>query len=195
MRTNQVRIIGGRHRGRKLRFPDLPGLRPSGDRSRETLFNWLQPWIEGARCLDLFAGSGALGFEAASRGAARVVLVEKAAKAVRQLQENADSLGDVPVEVVQADAPAWLESAPGPFDLVFLDPPFAADLLPKVLETLLRPGLLGAGARIYLETDAGKGLPNLPAGFAWDRRKRMGQVEFGLLVPVKRQASYSACPA
>ena len=104
MPSNQIRIIGGRHRGRKLRFPDLPGLRPSGDRSRETLFNWLQPVIAGARCLDLFAGSGALGFEAVSRGAASVVMVDRARKVVQQLSENARLLGEKRIEVIQADA-------------------------------------------------------------------------------------------
>ena len=107
--TSVVRIIGGQHRGRKLPFAEMPGLRPTGDRIRETLFNWLQPVIEGASCLDLFAGSGALGMEAASRGAARVVMVEQAGSVVRQLERNKELLGLDRLNIVRADALQFLE--------------------------------------------------------------------------------------
>lgn len=180
MPFNQIRIIGGRHRGRKLRFPDLPGLRPSGDRSRETLFNWLQPVIAGARCLDLFAGSGALGFEAVSRGAASVVMVDRARRAVQQLNENVRLLGEKQIEVIQADGVKWLADAGGPFDIVFLDPPFADDLLDTLLADIGDSRLLASNACIYVEIDAAKGLPVLPDGFDWSKQKRMGQVAFGL---------------
>jgi len=175
----QLRIIGGRHRGRKLRFADLPGLRPSGDRGRETLFNWLQPVIPGARVLDLFAGSGALGFEAVSRGAGSVIMVERAGKAVRLLRDNARLLGE-DVDIVQADALAWLPTVDQRFDIVFLDPPFADELLDASIAALLRFECLAPGALIYMETNAAKGLPELPAPLAWARQKRMGQVAFGL---------------
>ena len=179
-RDNRIRIIGGRHRGRKLPFADLPGLRPSGDRMRETLFNWLQPLITGARCLDLFAGSGALGLEAASRGAGEVVLVDRAQRVVRQLRENVDLLGLEHAEVIQADGVRWLETRARTFDIVFLDPPFADRLLAQSLRLLGERGWLAPGARLYLEADAGQGLPELPPALAWEKRKRMGQVVFGL---------------
>ena len=178
--SNQIRIIGGQHRGRKLRFANLPGLRPTGDRMRETLFNWLQPVIVGARCLDLFAGSGALGFEAASRGAGRVVLLDRAQKAVVQLRENVRLLGLDDVEVVQADGMKWLQGAPQAFDVLFLDPPFADNLLSQACRLLTENGWLAPDALIYLETDAVAGLPDLPQPLVWEKHKRMGQVAFGL---------------
>ncbi|MEN8166907.1 MAG: 16S rRNA (guanine(966)-N(2))-methyltransferase RsmD [Pseudomonadota bacterium] len=179
-RANQVRIIGGIHRGRKLAFPDLPGLRPTGDRVRETLFNWLQPIIQGARCLDLFAGSGALGMEAASRGAREVVMLDNLPQVVRQLEENKVLLDLVQLRIVQADALTWLEQQPRPFDLVFVDPPFAADLLRPVCARLETSGWLASGALIYLEDDAGRGFDQLPNGWGLVKEKLAGQVRFGL---------------
>lgn len=178
--SNQIRIIGGQHRGRKLDFADLPGLRPTGDRMRETLFNWLQPVIAGARCLDLFAGSGALGFEAASRGAGRVVLVDRAQKVVDQLHENVRLLRLDDVEVVRADGMKWLQGSPRVFDVLFLDPPFAENLLLRACRLLTENGWLAPDALIYLETDATVGLPDLPQPLVWEKHKRMGQVAFGL---------------
>ena len=177
---NRIRIIGGRHRSRKLRFADLPGLRPSGDRVRETLFNWLQPLIAGARCLDLFAGSGALGLEAASRGAGEVVMVERARQVVRQLRENVELLGLENTAVVEADGIEWLGATARPFDIVFLDPPFADRLLPLSLRLLTEKSWLAPGARVYLENDAGQRLPGLPEQLVLEKSKRMGQVAFGL---------------
>ncbi len=149
---NRVRIIGGRHRGRRLAFPDLPGLRPTGDRIRETLFNWLQPMLPGARCLDLFAGSGALGLEAASRGAGEVLLLDQAPQAVRQLQGHIVDLGLSQAKAVQADALDWLQAAPPQpsFDIVFIDPPFSAGLLEPCCQQLASSGLLAENARVYL---------------------------------------------
>lgn len=145
-----VRIIGGRWRGTRLQVPDLPGLRPTADRARETLFNWLQPVLPGARVLDLFAGSGALGLEALSRGAAQALLVERDAGLVRALEGSVARLG-AQAEVVHADALAFLH-APlhGHFDIVFVDPPFQAGLWPQVLD-LLGPWL-APGAWLYLES-------------------------------------------
>lgn len=152
--AGSVRIIGGRWRGTRLPVADAAGLRPSSDRVRETLFNWLQPWLPGARVLDLFAGSGALGLEAVSRGAVQAVLVERDAGLVEALHRSVERLqaGDS-VQVVRADAVAWLQ-APlfGPFDGVFLDPPFAGQLWQPVL-SILQPWL-AADAWLYLESPA-----------------------------------------
>lgn len=153
--TGKLRIIGGRWRGRKLHVPDLPGLRPSGDRGREVLFNWLQGAVQGARCLDLFAGTGALGLEAASRGASRVVLVEKDRRLCDRLRALREEWPEgQALDIVQADATRWLERAEGPFDIAFVDPPFASGLYAAALQGLARPGLLAPGAMVYIESDA-----------------------------------------
>ncbi len=149
---NSVRIIGGRYRRRVLPFPDSEGLRPTPDRVRETLFNWLGQDLDGWHCLDLFAGSGALGFEAASRGAARVVLVEQAPKVLAALRENAGMLQNPPeVEIRRGDALQYLASTKLKFDLVFLDPPFGKGWIDR-LEPLL-PGVLNEDAAIYVEAE------------------------------------------
>lgn len=146
----RVRIIGGRWRGSKLDVPDAAGLRPTADRVRETLFNWLQPHLHGAACLDLFAGSGALGFEAASRGAGSCVLVERDPGLATALRGHATRLGATQVDTVTADALAWLAAPPTRrFDIVFIDPPFAAGLHDAVFERL-HPWL-APDAWIYIE--------------------------------------------
>ncbi len=179
--SNLVRIVGGVHGGRKLTFPNAPGLRPTSDRVRETLFNWLQPVIQGACCLDLFAGSGAIGLEAASRGARKVVLVEQHPRVVEQLRANYRLLGLDQVEVVQSDAIKWLQHSPvTQFDILFLDPPFAAGLLGRACELLDRGGWLGADARIYLEMDAADPLPKLPSTWRQLKARRAGQVSYYL---------------
>ena len=179
---NRVRIIGGRWRGSRLVFPADAALRPTPDRVRETLFNWLMPVLPGARCLDLFAGSGVLGLEAASRGAAEVVLVEQDAAAVEALEATVRRLGADQVHVVRADAPGWLDRAVGVgFDLVFLDPPFRRpELLARCLELLSGGERLRAGGLVYVEcprTAQGK----LPAGFTEYRAREAGQVRYALL--------------
>jgi 16S rRNA (guanine966-N2)-methyltransferase len=174
-----VRIIGGEHRGRKLPFVEMPGLRPTGDRIRETLFNWLQPVIAGARCLDLFAGSGALGMEAASRGAGEVVLVEQAGSVVKQLEKNRELLGLSQVQTRRADALQYLEGVPTPFDIVFLDPPFDSDLLAALCQRLTN-GWLCDNARIYLEEDISRQFPSLPDDWHWLKQKTAGRVRYGL---------------
>ena len=176
---SQVRIIGGVHRGRKLPFAELPGLRPTGDRIRETLFNWLQPVIQGARCLDLFAGSGALGIEAASRGAGEVVMVDTASAVIRQLERNKSLLGLDHLSIVRADALQFLDQTPTPFDLVFLDPPFTGNLLQPLCQRLDK-GWLSDGARIYLEDDISRAFPTLPDGWELLKEKRAGAVRYGL---------------
>ncbi|HET8705194.1 MAG TPA: 16S rRNA (guanine(966)-N(2))-methyltransferase RsmD, partial [Pseudomonadales bacterium] len=133
---SELRIIGGQWRGRKLRFAAVEGVRPTGDRIRETLFNWLMFDIEDTRCLDLFAGSGALGFEAASRGAREVVLIDRHPKVVEQLNENAKLLNFGGFEIEKTDAEHFLGSKPPAFDIVFLDPPFAEDKTAYLLDLL-----------------------------------------------------------
>lgn len=178
--TGVVRIIGGRWRGRKLAVLDSPGLRPSPDRLRETVFNWLAAWLPGARVLDLFAGSGALGLEAASRGAASVVLVEQAPRVAQQLSQNLAQLDAADsVEVVCADWREALRGLDGPFDIVFVDPPFAQQLQVPVLETL-RDGFLATEARVHLEY-AERDHIDLPASYGVLKDKRFGEVHASLL--------------
>ncbi len=179
---NEVRIIGGRWRGRKIRFPAGLPVRPSPDRVRETLFNWLAPTIAGARCLDLFAGTGVLGFEALSRGAASAVLVDRDPGVVAHLNATSELLGADTARVIRADAEDWLAAGAGPFDLVFVDPPFAAGRIAAVLARLAAPGRLAAGARVYLEAAAADGLPPLPAGWRAHRSGRAGDVGYHLVL-------------
>ena len=183
-RSNQVRIIGGRYRGRKLTFPSVAGLRPTADRLRETLFNWLQAEVVGARCLDLFAGSGALGFEALSRGAAYVEWVERASVVAQQLQQNLALLQVVDRgRVVRQDARRWLNQPPSvPFDLVFLDPPFRLDLLASVCERLEAGGWLSPRAWIYLEQPSHRPWFELPAHWRIHRQAQAGQAACRLIL-------------
>ena len=148
-RKNEVRIIGGTWRTRRVRFPDRPGLRPTPDRVRETLFNWLGQDLTGRDCLDLFAGSGALGFEAASRGARSVKMVESDAATWRALQENCEMLAAKTVTAVRADALEFLKNHQDRYHAVFLDPPFADDHWPQLLARL--PQHLVAGGLVYCE--------------------------------------------
>jgi 16S rRNA (guanine966-N2)-methyltransferase len=163
-----------------LTFPDLPGLRPTGDRVRETLFNWLQPIIANARCLDLFAGSGALGLEAASRGAKQVVMLDQAPQVIMQLEHYRSRLGLDQLEIIKADAVRWLDGNPRTFDLVFVDPPFAADILPLVCRKLEAGGWLAEHGIVYLEDDSGRLFNDLPHKWHLRREKRAGQVRFAL---------------
>jgi 16S rRNA (guanine966-N2)-methyltransferase len=175
--TNRLRIVGGTWRSRLVRFPDAAGLRPTPDRVRETLFNWLGQRLEGLTCIDLFAGSGALGFEAASRGAARVVLVESDRRVCEQLRRSAAELGAGDrVEIVQADAMAWLARPGGSYDVAFVDPPYASGLAGAALEALgprMRPG-----ARAYVESATALGEP--PAGWVRTKEGAAGAVRFAL---------------
>lgn len=181
--ANAVRIIGGRHRGRRLSFLPGRGLRPTPDRVRETLFNWLRNDLGGAHCLDLFAGSGALGLEAISRGAATVVAVEQRRASVQRLRDNAALLGESDrVTVLQRDALRYLSTAaPHPFDIVFVDPPFAVDCVGRVCEGLVAPGWLSDSAVVYLEQDASHPWPACPPGWQIEREGRAGQTAQRLL--------------
>ena len=175
----QVRIVGGRWRGTKLRVPDRPGLRPTSDRVRETLFNWLAPMLPGACVLDLFAGTGALGFEALSRGAASAVLVERDREIAAMLRETAGRLqGGEGAEVVQADAMAWLHAQPeARFDLAFVDPPFDANLWGGVLPALVPH--LREDAWLYVEAPIAEDA-SPPEGFGLHREGHTREVRFAL---------------
>ena len=176
-RPNQVRIIGGKHRGRKLPVADAPGLRPTPDRVRETLFNWLGQNLTGWHCLDLFAGSGALGFEAASRGAASVVLVEQSSAVARGLQAAAELLKEPALSVVCADALAYLKKPLRPLDLVFVDPPYGQGWLDRIIMPLLPH--LADDARLYVEAESA--LPDVLApGVHCLKRGQAGQVHYHL---------------
>ena len=181
--ANQVRIIAGCWRGRKLSFAPVAGVRPTPDRIRETLFNWLSPVIRDARCLDLYAGSGALGIEAASRGASSVVLVDRDPQVVARLREQVQLLGAAQIEVVQSTVEGWLSAPAEPFDIVFLDPPFRKDLLPACMRALERGGWLAADARVYIEAESNLEL-QLPENWELMRSKRAGQVDYHLATRV-----------
>jgi len=179
--ARQLRIIGGMWRGRKLRFPPSPEIRPTPDRVRETLFNWLGTRVSGARCLDLFAGSGALGLESLSRGAAHVTFVERDAAAVRELRARLSEWGASGAQVEQGDALHFLAGTGGPFDIVFLDPPFDSDFLPAAGGLLERGRWLAPGALIYVECAARAGLPPLPEQWLATKAKQAGEVGYHLL--------------
>ena len=205
-RPGRLRIVAGNWRSRLLDIAAVEGLRPTAERVRETLFNWLAPRIEGARCLDLFAGTGALGLEALSRGAASVVFVEKSAVAARQLEKNLDTLVGAPdtvaaddtvggpagpkafgakatrASVICRDALNYLRIATGPpFDIVFLDPPYAADLLAETCRLLAESQTLADDALVYLELDRKGAEPELPDGWHTRKNKTAGKVRYMLV--------------
>jgi 16S rRNA (guanine966-N2)-methyltransferase len=175
-----LRIIGGAWRGRKIQFPPVEAIRPTPDRVRETVFNWLQQDIAGARCLDLYAGSGALGLEALSRGAAQVVFVDVDPAVGRHLSQALAQLGCDRGQVICSDAVRYLGGVPQPFDIVFLDPPFAERALADACRRLDERGWLRAGGLAYLEDKAAAGVPELPAGWTMLRSKRAGAVGYHL---------------
>ena len=178
--SNKLRIIGGEWRSRVITFDDAPGLRPTPSRVRETLFNWLQADVAGSRCLDLFAGSGALGFEAASRGAKRAVLVENNPKTCQKLKENIATLATDRVEVVQSDVQQFLCHCSDTFDLIFLDPPFAQGLVTSICQQIAEAGLLASYGKIYIETERNLKLDGLPAGWKLLKHKIAGDVGYNL---------------
>lgn len=180
-KRNEVRIIGGELRSRRLTFPESGGLRPTADRIRETLFNWLHEEIAGARCLDLFAGSGALGIEAISRGAAWVDLVERESAVCRVLEENLATLGIARAALHCCPALEFLRrGGEKPYHVVFLDPPYGDDCLGEVSRQLAASGMLAPGARIYLEHAQPIDPAGLPAAWRERRQKKAGQVYYYL---------------
>ena len=178
--SGQIRIIGGQWRGRKLPVPESPGLRPTTDRVRETLFNWLAPSIVDASCLDCFAGSGALGLEALSRYAANATLLEMERGVAQQLQKNLATLKASNAKVVNTNTLAFLAQAGAPHDIVFVDPPFRKGLLEETLKLLENNGWLSDEALIYIESEVENGLPPVPANWHVYREKVAGQVAYRL---------------
>ena len=185
-KSRELRIIAGRWRGRRLRFPAGADIRPTPDRVRETLFNWLAPHVSGARVLDLFAGSGALGLEALSRGAAQATFVDADPRVIAALRGVFTEWG-IPADAasaLRADALPWLAGtaarSAAPFDLVFIDPPFAADLWQNVVGRLARNGWLAPQAFVYLEAPAGTALGGLPPDWMPWRSGKAGEVGYHL---------------
>ena len=176
----KLRIIGGRWRGRRLDVFESEGLRPTPDRVRETLFNWLQPYIAGANCLDLFAGTGALCLEALSRGAADVVMVEKAPPVAQRLHQHVERLEAAGAEVVLADAEEFLQRPPRAFDIVFLDPPFKSNLIAECAVLVEARGWIKPGGLIYIEAPSRMSELTLPATWELIRSRKAGQVGYHL---------------
>lgn len=178
----EIRIIGGEWRGRKLPVLDAEGLRPTSDRVRETLFNWLQFEVAGACCLDLFAGSGALAFEALSRGAKQVTLLELNVANAKQLKQNLATLKANNAQVIQTDSVQWLaQTAVTNYDVIFIDPPFNQDLMQLTIDLLLKNGYLqNQQACLYLEQERRLEWPELPAGWVCAKEKTTSQVRYGL---------------
>ena len=178
----RLRIVAGKWRSRLLQIADVPGLRPTSERIRETLFNWLAPTIEGTRCLDLFAGTGALGLEALSRGAAEAVLVDSSRSAVATLQNNVQMLDASGATVIHGDAFEFLRRpGNGRFDIVFLDPPFADENLADLCRLLAGGSLLASAARVYIEEDRAAPEVELPAGWQVMKTKNAGNVRYSLV--------------
>ena len=181
MLPGRLRIVAGKWRSRLLQIIDEPELRPTSERIRETLFNWLSAIPEGAQCLDLFAGTGALGIEALSRGVAHVVFIEKSATLAAAIRKNLSELEATNAEVCQRDAIEFLKNAdPTPFDIVFLDPPFNTDLLSDLCSLLQENGWLTANAVVYLEQSKECDKPALPKGWVVTREKVAGKVSYSL---------------
>lgn len=185
--SNQLRIIGGDWKGRKLRFPDAPNLRPTPDRVRETIFNWLAPMIHGAHCLDLFAGSGALGLEALSRGAAFTTFVDSHKKVTQALQSHLDLLeANDKANVFSIDGVKFLNhekfkiTEAKKYDLVFLDPPYHLDFMQKVVPLLEENNWLNENAMLYLEIEKSQSLPELPTNWKQIKEKTAGEVNYFL---------------
>ena len=179
--SGKIRIIAGQWRGRKIEVPDKQGLRPTPNRVRETLFNWLAMYLPGSHCLDLFTGSGALGIEAASRGAKEVLLVEKNHDIVQNLKPQKFIFSNQNLNILHADALQFLKGTPKAFDIVFLDPPFGQELLLPACCLLEDGGWLSPQALIYLETESDFGNLNLPSSWQIIRQKKVGQVNVFLV--------------
>jgi 16S rRNA (guanine966-N2)-methyltransferase len=175
-----LRIIGGEWRGRKIHFPPVQAIRPTPDRVRETVFNWLQGVTPGSRCLDLYAGSGALGLEALSRGAREVVFVDVEPAVVRHIGDTLRDLACDRGRTVRADAAGFLAQPATPFDVIFLDPPFAAPVLPDICQRIEAGGWLKEGGLVYIESPSAAGEPVLPRGWTLLKSKRAGEVGYHL---------------
>lgn len=178
-RNAHVRIIGGRWKGRRIPVPG-DGVRPTGDRIRETLFNWLAPHIRGVHCLDMYAGTGALGIEALSRGAGAALFIEKNPTVARVLRDTLATLDCDDAEVITGNAANVVKSLPDTFDLVFLDPPFDGPRLQDLCTLLEKSGVLAESALIYMEMDKRQSPPELPSGWLTDKEQTAGHVRYVL---------------
>lgn len=178
--TFVLRIIGGEWRGRKIRFPPVQAIRPTPDRVRETLFNWLQGVTPGSRCLDLYAGSGALGLEALSRGAAEVVFVDVEPAVVRHIGDTLHDLGCDRGRAIRAGAAGFLSQPATPFDVIFLDPPFAEPVVADICQRIESGGWLREGGLAYIESPSAAGEPVLPSGWTLLKSRRAGEVGYHL---------------
>lgn len=179
MKRNQLRIIGGQWRSRRISFPSAADLRPTPDRVRETLFNWLGPHLDGASCLDCFAGSGILSFEALSRGAAHAVAIENNRQLSELLKKHAAELGTTQLKVIHTNATHWLKKDPRPYDVIFLDPPYRSNQLPICLP-LLNAGWCHLNTLVYFESNYPLAEQNIPSSFEIMKEKKAGQVYFYL---------------
>ena len=177
----KVRIIAGQWRGRKIEFLNLKSVRPTPDRVRETLFNWLAPSIHNARCLDLFAGSGAMAFEALSRGAAYAVLVDNNARVCKKLQEQAKLLKANNAHIVHQEATRFIRNTRDTFDIVFIDPPFASNLASTLVHTLSNSPILNTKATLYVEITVSKQLDIAETKWNIVRSGKTSQVRYALL--------------
>ncbi len=186
LQTGQFRIISGKHRGRKINFPATDKLRPTSDRARETIFNWLFDFCQGASCLDLFAGAGSLGLEALSRGACSCTFIEQNPTAAKALNSNLELLGGKG-KVITASLPSALESLPksatpdqNRFDLIFIDPPYALDVIEECIHALEALQLINPDAFVYIESSSKGKLPKLPQSFRLHREKTFGEIHASL---------------
>lgn len=180
----QLRIIAGQWRSRRFSFPAIEGLRPSGDRIRETLFNWLTAYVPASHCLDLFAGSGALGLEALSRGAEKLLAIELNPIACQALQQHIKTLNaETQAQIINQSALDWLKTASNPaaFDIIFLDPPFGAELIPDCLQLIAEQQLLAPQGLIYFEAGKQQTLGQLPDNWQIIKHKQTSQLQFGLI--------------
>lgn len=181
-KPGRLRIVAGKWRSRLLPIPDVDGLRPTSERIRETLFNWLGPGIHGKRCLDLYAGTGALGLEALSREAASVVFVERSAQALAALRNSIETLDADGAELVQTDAVAYVRGSNAEsFDIVFLDPPFADNSIDDLCRLIAEQRLLRPAGYVYIEQDRQAPLPDLPEGWQIMKSKTAGNVRYSLI--------------
>lgn len=176
---NTIRIIGGLYRGKKIHFPDIMGLRPTPDRVRETVFNWLMNDIRNARCLDAFAGSGALGFEALSRSAAEVVMIESSIMAFQSLQRSAETFKQTSLDILNTDALTYLQTIKKPYDIIFLDPPFHSNCLAECLNSISKGNCLTEKGLVYIESPSEVALDSMQ--WVIRKSKKAGQVFYALI--------------
>ncbi|MEM8845321.1 MAG: 16S rRNA (guanine(966)-N(2))-methyltransferase RsmD [Pseudomonadota bacterium] len=177
----QIKIIAGQWRGTNLKVLLKEGVRPTSNRIRETLFNWLQVSIEGSDCLDMFAGSGALGFEAVSRGASSAVIIDTDPAIIKLLTEQSQRLQANNIKTICADSLQYIEQTQNQFDTIFIDPPFAQYDLVEILNKISRSGILKDNTAIYVEAQVGNLPLNLPQSWLWKRQSKAGDVEYGLI--------------